>query len=125
MPVAVRRGTDLGIFFSSVQFPGAVNSKFTTQMSFLKASDLPAIPTYRVMDSNGELVDGTRRPPDVTDEEVLTWYKNMLTGEWLTGVSGEPVADQRHSEHHGCGHVRGTTARSIELLHGTITQTDV
>lgn len=93
-------------------------------MSFLKASDLPAIPTYRVMDANGELVDGTRGPPDVTDEEVLTWYKNMLTGEWLTGGSGESVADQRHSEHHGCGHVRGTTARSIEFLHGTITQKD-
>jgi 2-oxoisovalerate dehydrogenase E1 component alpha subunit len=49
-------------------------------MSFLKASDLPAIPTYRVMDSDGELVDKTRPAPDVTDEEVLTWYKNMLSG---------------------------------------------
>ncbi|GLI76402.1 hypothetical protein PoHVEF18_004675 [Penicillium ochrochloron] len=62
-----------------VLFPGAVNSKFTTEMSFLKASDLPAIPTYRVIDSDGELVDKSRGPPDVSDEEVLTWYKNMLT----------------------------------------------
>lgn len=61
-------------------FPGAINSKFTTDMSFLKASDLPAIPTYRVMDSDGELVDKERGQPDVTDEEVLTWYKNMLIG---------------------------------------------
>lgn len=64
----------------SVRFPGAVNSKFTTEMTFLKASDLPAIPTYRVLDSDGELVDKTRPAPDVTDEEVLTWYKNMLSG---------------------------------------------
>ncbi|KAJ5090084.1 hypothetical protein N7532_008768 [Penicillium argentinense] len=62
-----------------VHFPGAVDSKFTTNMSFLKASDLPAIPTYRVMDSDGELVDKSRGHPDVSDEEVLTWYKNMLT----------------------------------------------
>ena len=66
---------------SRVLFPGAINSKFTTEMTFLKASDLPVIPTYRVMDSNGELVDKSRDPPDVSDEEVLTWYKNMLTGK--------------------------------------------
>lgn len=51
-------------------------------MSFLKASDLPAIPTYRVINSDGELVDKTRPAPDVTDEEVLTWYKNMLSGQF-------------------------------------------
>ena len=32
------------------------------------------------MDSDGELVDKERGQPDVTDEEVLTWYKNMLIG---------------------------------------------
>lgn len=67
-------------FECRVHFPGAVNSKFTTDMAFLKASDLPAIPTYRVIDSDGELVDKSRGPPQVSDEEVLTWYKNMLTG---------------------------------------------
>ncbi|KAJ5669748.1 hypothetical protein N7462_010818 [Penicillium macrosclerotiorum] len=61
-----------------VLFPGAVNSKFTTEMSFLKASDLPGIPTYRVIDSDGELVDKSRGPPKVSDEEALSWYKNML-----------------------------------------------
>lgn len=66
---------------SRVHFPGAINSKFTTEMSFLKASDLPAIPTYRVIDSDGELVDKSRGPPDVSEEEVLKWYMNMLTGQ--------------------------------------------
>lgn len=78
--------------FNRVHFPGAVNSKFTTDMSFLKSSDLPAIPTYRVIDSDGELVDKTRGPPDVSDEEVLTWYKNMTTGmsfsEFRRGIIG-------------------------------------
>ena len=32
------------------------------------------------MDSDGVIVDKDREPPDVTDEEVLTWYRNMLTG---------------------------------------------
>ncbi|CAG7939105.1 unnamed protein product [Penicillium salamii] len=65
----------------SVRFPGAVNSKFTTDLSFLKASDLPAIPTYRVIDSDGELVDKTRPAPDVTDEEVLTCVMDVVMFE--------------------------------------------
>lgn len=63
-----------------MHFPGAVNSKFTTTMSFERPSTRPAIPTYRVMDSDGVIVDKERDPSDVPDEEVLTWYKNMLTG---------------------------------------------
>ncbi|PTU24046.1 hypothetical protein P175DRAFT_017814 [Aspergillus ochraceoroseus IBT 24754] len=65
-----------------VRFPGAVNSKFTTDMSFVNPSNTPSIPTYRVMDSDGVLVDKSRKPPNVSNEQVLTWYKNMLTGRW-------------------------------------------
>lgn len=38
------------------------------------------MPTYRVMDSDGIIVDESRAPTDVSDEEVISWYKNMLTG---------------------------------------------
>ncbi|KAL4948646.1 thiamine diphosphate-binding protein [Aspergillus filifer] len=62
-----------------VRFPGAVNSKFTTEMAFINPMDGPGIPTYRVMDSDGVLVDKTRKKVDVPTQEVLTWYKNMLT----------------------------------------------
>jgi hypothetical protein len=88
-------------------------------MSFLKASDLPAIPTYRVIDSDGELVDKSRGPPDVSDEEVLTWYKNMLTGMLSSRFESRAklIGD---SEHYGCGHVRGTTPGTTELLYGMI-----
>jgi 2-oxoisovalerate dehydrogenase E1 component alpha subunit len=87
-----------------VLFPGAVNSKFTSEMTFLKASDLPAIPTYRVIDSDGELVDKSRGPPDVSDEEVLTWYKNMLNGMLSLELAywAQLIGN---SEHYGCGHV--------------------
>jgi hypothetical protein len=64
----------------SVRFPGAVNSKFTTEMAFINPQDMPSIPTYRVMDSDGVLVDKSRKKLEVSDEEILTWYKNMLTG---------------------------------------------
>ncbi|KAL1853342.1 hypothetical protein Plec18170_005339 [Paecilomyces lecythidis] len=37
------------------------------------------MPTYRVMDSDGTIVDEKHAPTDVSDEEVLSWYKNMLT----------------------------------------------
>jgi 2-oxoisovalerate dehydrogenase E1 component alpha subunit len=57
-----------------------VNSKFTSNMSFEHPNARPAIPTYRVMDSDGVVVDKTRDPPDVKDEEMLKWYKDMLTG---------------------------------------------
>lgn len=65
-----------------VRFPGAVNSKFTTDMSFINPSEMPSIPTYRILDSNGVLVDKDRGPPDVPKEEIVGWYKNMLTGEY-------------------------------------------
>lgn len=63
-----------------VRFPGAVNSKFTTEMAFINPQDGAGIPTYRVMDSDGVLVDAGRKKLDVSNEEILTWYKNMLTG---------------------------------------------
>lgn len=64
----------------SVHFPGAVNSKFTTDMSFQRPSTHPAISTYRVMDSDGAIVDQKRKPLDVSDEDVVKWYRDMLTG---------------------------------------------
>ncbi|KAL4864611.1 hypothetical protein BDV12DRAFT_9645 [Aspergillus spectabilis] len=62
-----------------VRFPGAVNSKFTTEMAFINPQDMPSIPTYRVMDSDGVLVDKSRKKLDVSSEDILTWYRNMLT----------------------------------------------
>ncbi|KZF21072.1 branched chain alpha-keto acid dehydrogenase complex, alpha subunit [Xylona heveae TC161] len=62
-----------------VHFPGAVNSKFTTNLEFQRPSTHPAIPTYRIMDSDGIIVDESRAPKDVKDEDAIQWYKDMLT----------------------------------------------
>jgi 2-oxoisovalerate dehydrogenase E1 component alpha subunit len=48
-------------------------------MNFQRPSTQAAIPTYRVMDSDGNVVDNTRDPQSAPDSDILTWYRNMLT----------------------------------------------
>ena len=61
-------------------FPGAVNSRLTSKMDFLKPAEVTPIATYHVMNADGSVADPDRGPPDVTDEQVVEWYKNMVTG---------------------------------------------
>jgi 2-oxoisovalerate dehydrogenase E1 component alpha subunit len=70
---AQRAGAD------SVNFPGALNSKFTTAMKFQNPAEETAMPTYRYMDADGNVVDTSRELTPISDEEVTAWYKNMLT----------------------------------------------
>ena len=65
-----------------INFPGAVSSKFTNELAFQTPSTYDAIPTYRIMDSDGVIVDEARAPKDVTDAEAVKLYKDMLTGTW-------------------------------------------
>ncbi|KAK5724304.1 hypothetical protein LTR15_004348 [Elasticomyces elasticus] len=65
--------------YHSVLFPGAVNSKFTSALSFAKPSELDAMPTYRILDQDGTIVDKDREPPDVSTSELLKMYKDMVT----------------------------------------------
>ena len=67
----------------SVNFPGALKSQFTTQLSFAQPSAHPAMPTYRVMDSDGNVVDPDWQADQNDVAEVVSWYKNMLTGDYL------------------------------------------
>lgn len=60
-----------------VQFPGAVKSAFTTSLEFEQPSSHEAMPTYRAVDQNGQVVDSSFTP-DLSDEEVVKLYKNML-----------------------------------------------
>ncbi|KAL5342784.1 thiamine diphosphate-binding protein [Aspergillus crustosus] len=80
-----------------VRFPGAVNSKFTTDIAFINPQEMSSIPTYRVMDSDGVLVDKTRGKLGVSDEEVLSWYKNMLTVSTMDVVMFEAQRQGRLS----------------------------
>ncbi|KAG8665126.1 uncharacterized protein FPOAC1_013104 [Fusarium poae] len=48
-------------------------------MEFVTPTQFPVIPTYTVMNSEGNLEDQQRQNPEVSEEQALGWYKNMLT----------------------------------------------
>ena len=62
---------------NSVRFPGAVDSKFANTLSFEHPSTYPAIPTYRVMSPEGDIIDSAYAPP--SDEIALKLYENMIS----------------------------------------------
>ncbi|KAK5113387.1 hypothetical protein LTR62_003487 [Meristemomyces frigidus] len=63
----------------SVHFPGAVNSKFTSSLSFSRASEDDAMPTYRILDQEGRIIDQSQAPPDISTDLLLKMYKDMVT----------------------------------------------
>ncbi|KIW34654.1 uncharacterized protein PV07_01421 [Cladophialophora immunda] len=87
----------LGEISTSPRFPGATGSPLSTKMDFLVPKSLPPIATYRVMNAEGRVQDDARAPPDVTDEQVLEWYKNMLTVNILDTIMSEAQRQGRLS----------------------------
>ena len=37
------------------------------------------MPTYRILDQEGVIVDKDRQPPDISNEELVKMYKDMVT----------------------------------------------
>jgi 2-oxoisovalerate dehydrogenase E1 component alpha subunit len=60
-----------------VLFPGALNSVFTDKLDFMHPSKQEAIPTYRVMNQYGEILD-KESGVDTEDGEAIQVYKNMV-----------------------------------------------
>jgi 2-oxoisovalerate dehydrogenase E1 component alpha subunit len=58
-------------------FPGALNSEFTNTMEFIRPQSHKAIPTYRVMDQYGEVIE-REVGVDTEDGEALALYRNMV-----------------------------------------------
>ncbi|KAL7266592.1 hypothetical protein RUND412_010856 [Rhizina undulata] len=73
IPAAVRQPPNS----DSVHFPGALNSKFTPTLDFVRPQDIPPIPTYRLINTNGVVVDKTREPT-VSKEKALKMYRDMV-----------------------------------------------
>ena len=61
-----------------MHFPGAVNSRFTTALSFSRASEDDAMPTFRVLDQEGRVIDKSLEI-DISDEEVIRLYTDMVS----------------------------------------------
>lgn len=60
-----------------VSFPGALKSAFTSELKFDKPEEHPAMPTYRVVDQHGAVVDSSFEI-DITEAEVVKLYTDML-----------------------------------------------
>ena len=60
-----------------MRFPGALEAKFTTSLKFENPREKEVIPCYRIMDSEGVIVDKSYQR-DFTDEEALELYTNMV-----------------------------------------------
>jgi|TARA_R110002003_G_scaffold878_12_gene21753 2-oxoisovalerate dehydrogenase E1 component alpha subunit len=54
-----------------------LNSEFTDKLDFMQPSQQAAIPTFRVMNQFGEIID-KESGVDTEDEEALQIYKNMV-----------------------------------------------
>jgi hypothetical protein len=81
-----------------------VNSKFTSTLEIARPQDKNAMPTYRIMDQDGVVVDKTRAPKDISDEEMIKLYKDMLTGIPFRAKC-YPFFAYMPSQHHGHNHV--------------------
>ncbi|OBT81452.1 hypothetical protein VE02_09876 [Pseudogymnoascus sp. 03VT05] len=79
-------------------------------------SIIPPIPTFRVMNSHGEMEDKSRPPPDVTNEQVLTWYKNMLAVNILDTIMFETQRQGRLSFYMVSAGEEGVTVGSAAAL---------
>ncbi|KAI7652517.1 thiamine diphosphate-binding protein [Hortaea werneckii] len=71
--VSQRPGSD------RVHFPGAVNSSFTSALSFTRPNEKDAMPTFRILDQDGVIVDQSHNHPETSKEELLKMYKDMVT----------------------------------------------
>lgn len=60
-----------------VSFPGALKSAFASELRFETPASYSALPTYRVVDQHGEVVDHSFQV-DISDGDVVKLYKDML-----------------------------------------------
>ncbi|KAI5866198.1 2-oxoisovalerate dehydrogenase alpha subunit mitochondrial precursor [Durotheca rogersii] len=78
VPIRLASGISQRPGVSYLSFPGAVKSAFTSDLKFVLPADLPAMPTYRAVDQDGNIIDRSFQP-DLGDEEAIKLYKTMLT----------------------------------------------
>ncbi len=60
-----------------LRFPGALEAKFTTDCKFADPKDIGVVPCYRVIDSEGKIVDENYKR-DFSDEEAIKLYLDMV-----------------------------------------------
>ncbi|EXJ79922.1 2-oxoisovalerate dehydrogenase E1 component, alpha subunit [Capronia epimyces CBS 606.96] len=66
-------------------------------MDFLNPKTLPPISTFRIMNNQGIIEDETQMPTDVTNEQIVEWYQNMVFVQILDGIMAEAQRQGRIS----------------------------
>lgn len=100
----------------SVNFPGALESKFTSTMKFRNPAEQTAMPTYRVMDADGNIVDNTYDPKSNSDEDIIKWYKNMVTVSIMDLIMFDAQRQGRTSFYMVSAGEEGTTVGTASAL---------
>ncbi|KAH7346379.1 thiamine diphosphate-binding protein [Rhexocercosporidium sp. MPI-PUGE-AT-0058] len=62
---------------AGIRFPGAVSSQFVNSLSFEHPATYPALPTYRCVNQDGDIVDSAYTPEP--DSLALKMYEQMLS----------------------------------------------
>jgi hypothetical protein len=63
----------------SPRFPGAVDSPFSSKMEWIIPAEHSRIPTFRILNMHNQIEDPAIIS-DIPREEIVQWYKNMVTG---------------------------------------------
>ena len=76
------------------------------------------MPTYRILDQDGVIVDKSREPSDISNDHLIKMYKDMLSvsSKNVRGPFVKDLTDLVYS--HGSNHVRCPKTRPHQLLHG-------
>ena len=60
-------------------------------MNFVNPKNIPPIATFRIMNTHGVIEDESLANSGVTDEQVIEWYRNMLTGAYNSTQVGDQI----------------------------------
>lgn len=78
-------------------FPGALKSQVTHKMTFVDPFEKAVIPSFRVMNGDGVIETHAEHLGDLTNEQIITWYKNMITVNTLDTIMSDAQRQGRIS----------------------------
>ncbi|GAB7363369.1 hypothetical protein MBLNU230_g3649t1 [Neophaeotheca triangularis] len=109
------------ILTPSVHFPGAVNSTFTPSLAsaLSRPSEKDALSTYRILAQDGSIIDPSQSPPDISTEELLKMYTDMVTVSIMDVIMFDAQRQGRISFYMVSAGEEGIAVGSASALHPT------
>ncbi|KAJ6017892.1 thiamine diphosphate-binding protein, partial [Penicillium sp. IBT 35674x] len=69
------------------RFPGAVDSPFSSKMEWIIPAEHTRIPTFRILNMQNKIENPALLTSNIPKDEILQWYKNMVTGIFFRAVN--------------------------------------